>query len=354
MSAAAASNIEVKAVPDGASAISAHALTRRFGKLLAVDHVNLEIPKAQIYGFLGPNGSGKSTTIRMLCGLLRPTSGECVVLGHSVPRDAERLRQKIGYMTQRFSLWEDLTVEENLDFMARIFGLSREQRGTRMAQRLAEYRLEELRTQRAGTLSGGQKQRLALAAATLHEPQLLLLDEPTSAVDPQSRRDFWESLFELVARGTTILVSTHYMDEAERCHGLAILDRGRLVAEGSPRHLMDTIDATVIEIEVADIRGARHALDDQPFVRSVAQLGTRLHALLDRSLNEPEVRVRSLLKDKGIEGTVERVRASLEDVFVAATGFSSDRDGSAHGDATAAVGAVDQDVSVKRRQDSNS
>ena len=309
----------------GGPAISARGLTRSFGKQVAVDHVDLDIPKAQIYGFLGPNGSGKSTTIRMLCGLLRPSSGECVVLGHSVPRDAERLRQKIGYMTQRFSLWEDLTVEENLDFMARIFGLSREQRIARMSQRLSEYRLEELRSQRAGTLSGGQKQRLALAAATLHEPQLLLLDEPTSAVDPQSRRDFWESLFELVARGTTILVSTHYMDEAERCHGLAILDRGRLVGEGSPRQLMDSIEATVIEIEVADIRGARKALDNQPFVRSVAQLGTRLHALLDRSLSDPEVRVKALLKEKGIEGTVERVRASLEDVFVAATGFTSDR-----------------------------
>ena len=312
-------------------AISARNLTRRFGKLVAVDHVNLDIPRAQIYGFLGPNGSGKSTTIRMLCGLLRPTSGECVVLGHSVPRDAEQLRQKIGYMTQRFSLWEDLTVEENLDFMAQIFGLSREQRSARMRQRLGEYRLEDLRSQRAGTLSGGQKQRLALAAATLHEPQLLLLDEPTSGVDPQSRRDFWESLFELVARGTTILVSTHYMDEAERCHGLAILDRGRLVVEGRPRRLMDSIEATVIEIEVADIRGARHVLDSHPFVRSVAQLGSRLHALLDRSLSDPEVRVRALLRQRGIEGTVERVRASLEDVFVAATGFTSDRGGPSDG-----------------------
>jgi ABC-2 type transport system ATP-binding protein len=312
------------AASEAGPAISARGLTRRFGKLVAVDHVNLEIPRAQIYGFLGPNGSGKSTTIRMLCGLLRPTSGECVVLGHSVPGDAERLRQKIGYMTQRFSLWEDLTVEENLDFMARIFGLTKQQRSERMGKRLSEYRLEELRSQRAGTLSGGQKQRLALAAATLHEPQLLLLDEPTSAVDPQSRRDFWESLFELVSRGTTILVSTHYMDEAERCHGLAILDRGRLVAEGSPRRLMDDIAATVIEIEVADIRGARRTLDDQPFVRSIAQLGTRLHALLDLSLSDPQERVRALLKKRGIEGTVERVRASLEDVFVAATGFAGD------------------------------
>lgn len=198
----------MNAVPDAsksdAPAISARGLTRRFGKLVAVDHVTLDIPRARIYGFLGPNGSGKSTTIRMLCGLLRPTSGECIVLGHPVPRDAEKLRHKIGYMTQRFSLWEDLTVLENLDFIGRIFGLEKSQRSRRIDDRLREYRLEDRRTQRAGTMSGGQKQRLALAAATLHNPELLLLDEPTSAVDPQSRRDFWESLFELVERGTTI------------------------------------------------------------------------------------------------------------------------------------------------------
>jgi ABC-2 type transport system ATP-binding protein len=167
-----------------------------------------------------------------------------------------------------------------------------------------------------------------LAAATLHEPQLLLLDEPTSAVDPQSRRDFWESLFELVDRGTTILVSTHYMDEAERCHGLAILDRGRLAAEGSPRQLMDTIDAVVIEIEAADVRRARHALDGQAFVKSVAQLGSRLHALLAAQVEEPEARVRQIMAAQQIEAKVERVRASLEDVFVAATGFGSEGDAS--------------------------
>jgi ABC-2 type transport system ATP-binding protein len=307
-----------------APAISARELTRRFGRLTAVDHVSLDIPYAQIYGFLGPNGSGKSTTIRMLCGLLRPTSGSCTVLGHEVPREAEALRRKIGYMTQRFSLWEDLTVEENLDFIGRIYGLDRSPRAERIRRRLGEYRLEDRRSQRAGTLSGGQRQRLALAAATLHEPELLLLDEPTSAVDPQSRRDFWESLFELADRGTTILVSTHYMDEAERCHGIAILDRGRLVAEGSPRRLMDSIDATVIEIDAADVRAARHALDGQAFVKSVAQLGTRLHALLARELENPQARVRALLEERHVQATVELVHASLEDVFVAATGFGAD------------------------------
>ena len=310
-------------------AISAHDLTRRFGKLVAVDHVTLDIPRATIYGFLGPNGSGKSTTIRMLCGLLRPSEGECTVLGHPVPRDAEALRMKVGYMTQRFSLWEDLTVQENLDFIGRIFGLDGKLRAARIDERLRQYHLEDRREQRAGTMSGGQKQRLALAAATLHEPELLLLDEPTSAVDPQSRRDFWESLFELVDRGTTILVSTHYMDEAERCHGLAILDRGRLAAEGSPRQLMDSIDAVVIEIEADDVRGARRALDGQNYVKSVAQLGNRLHALLDPQRADPEASIRALLEKQGVEGKVERVRASLEDVFVAATGFNADEQNSA-------------------------
>jgi ABC-2 type transport system ATP-binding protein len=310
--------------PNSGPAISARNLTRRFGKLTAVDHVSLDIPRATIYGFLGPNGSGKSTTIRMLCGLLRPSEGECVVLGHPVPREAEQLRMKIGYMTQRFSLWEDLTVQENLDFIGRIFGLDGAVRAARIEERLEQYQLQDRRDQRAGTLSGGQKQRLALAAATLHEPELLLLDEPTSAVDPQSRRDFWESLFGLVDRGTTILVSTHYMDEAERCHGLAILDRGRLVAEGSPRELMDGIGATVIEIEAEDVRGARRALDGQHYVKSVAQLGNRLHALLDPQRADPEGSIRALLDRHRVAGKVERVRASLEDVFVASTRFKAD------------------------------
>ncbi len=309
----------------GETVISARALTKAFGKKLAVDHVDLDIHRGEIYGFLGPNGSGKSTTIRMLCGLLRLTSGTVTVLGHSVPKEAESLRRKIGYMTQRFSLWEDLTVFENLEFMARVFGLDSKVRSRRISDRLDQYRLAEMSAQRAGTLSGGQKQRLALAVATLHEPEVLLLDEPTSAVDPQSRRDFWESLFDLAAAGTTILVSTHYMDEAERCHRVAILDRGRLVAAGSPRQLMDAIDAVVVEIEAPDVRAARHALDGQPLVKSVAQLGTRLHALLDPRASDAVEQVNRMLNEKGVRSRVELVRASLEDVFVAATGFNSDR-----------------------------
>ncbi len=245
-------------------AITARDLARRFGAKWAVDGLDLDVPRAQIYGFLGPNGSGKSTTIRMLCGLLVPTRGTVEVLGHSMPRESELVRRKLGYMTQRFSLWDDLTVLENLEFVARVYGLDASARRERIADRVRRYDLAGLAKQRAGTLSGGQRQRLALGAATLHEPEILLLDEPTSAVDPQSRRDFWESLFELVAGGTTILVSTHYMDEAERCHRLAILDRGRLAAEGEPKELARDIDAIVVEIGQADFTSARRALAAVP------------------------------------------------------------------------------------------
>jgi ABC-2 type transport system ATP-binding protein len=300
-------------------AITTRGLTRRFGALLAVDRVDLEIPRATIYGFLGPNGSGKSTTIRMLCGLLTPSAGEATVLGLSMPRDAERLRRKLGYMTQRFALYEDLTVGENLAFLAEIYSLRAPARRARIAELLAEFELGELREQRAGTLSGGQRQRLALAGATLHQPELLVLDEPTSAVDPQSRRDFWETLYRLVARGTTILVSTHFMDEAERCHGLAILDRGRLVASGAPTALMRELEGSVVEVEAPDAHAARAALVALPEVRSVAQLGARLHALVERGAADPAGRLSAVLSQAGLEARVQLARASLEDVFVAAT-----------------------------------
>jgi ABC-2 type transport system ATP-binding protein len=229
------------------------------------------------------------------------------------------LRRSIGYMTQRFSLYEDLSVRENLDFIGEIYSLTPTRRRQRIKDLLVEYQLADQAGQRAGTLSGGQRQRLALAASTIHEPPLLFLDEPTSAVDPQSRRDFWESLFALVDRGTTILVSTHYMDEAERCHGLAILDRGKLVVEGTPRELIQGIRAHVIEIEADSLRQARAALAGIPSVLSVAQLGTRLHALIDPVEADPEERVRQALLGCDGHASVERTRASLEDVFVAAT-----------------------------------
>ncbi len=304
---------------DSDLAIRTRNLTRKFGALTAVDHVNLEVPRARIYGFLGPNGSGKSTTIRMLCGLLQPTEGEAEVLGHQVPRDAEALKRKIGYMTQRFSLYSDLTVRQNLEFMAEIYSLSQARRHQRITQLLQDYRLTDLHDQRADTMSGGERQRLALAAATLHEPELLFLDEPTSAVDPQSRRDFWEALFTLVHQGVTILVSTHYMDEAERCHRLAILDRGVVVADGSPQQLMTNIDASVVEVDTSDSQRARAVLGNLPQVYSVTQLGLRLRVLVERGVRDPAQHVGLALRNAGIQANAVHTLASLEDVFVAVT-----------------------------------
>ena len=300
-------------------AIRARGLTRRFGSLTAVDSVDLDVPEAQIYGFLGPNGSGKSTIIRMLCGLLLPCEGEVVVLGYRVPGQAEALKRQIGYMTQKFSLYEDLSVEENLRFLAAVYNLPRRDLKQRIDAVLEKYWLAEQRRQFAGTMSGGQKQRLALAAATLHKPKLLILDEPTSAVDPQSRRDFWDILFELVGDGATVLVSTHYMDEAERCHCLAILDRGRLVAEGTPQELIRDIAARVFEVETATPRPARAVLEQTTGVMSVTQLGTRLHRLLNSQRDNAVKQIENALQQASIAAQVEAVGANLEDVFVAAT-----------------------------------
>jgi ABC-2 type transport system ATP-binding protein len=308
------------------NAITARGLTRRFGNVLAVDRIDLDVPAQQIYGFLGPNGSGKSTTIRMMCGLLKPSAGSVTVLGHDALTEAETVRRKLGYMTQRFSLWDDLSVRENLDFMCNIFGLQAGERRARVAAAIDEYRLAEFAGRLAGTLSGGQRQRLALAAATLHRPQLLLLDEPTSAVDPQSRRDFWEKLFDLVGQGTTILVSTHYMDEAERCHQLAILDRGRVVAQGPPKKLARDIDAAVVEVECADLPAARRLLAAEAAVLSIAQLGSRLHVLTTRDLDDPEEQVRRILAGRCETAVIERVPATLEDVFVASTSLRGGED----------------------------
>ncbi len=299
-------------------AIHARGVTKRFGAFTAVDHVDLDVPRAQVYGFLGPNGSGKSTTIRMLCGLLTPTEGEIEVLGLSIPREAEALRRRIGYMTQRFSLYEDLTVRENLMFLATVQGLPRARRGARVEELLHDYNLEQLHKQLAGTLSGGQKQRLALAGAVVHDPQLLLLDEPTSAVDPESRRDFWEKLFDLADAGTTLLVSTHYMDEAERCHRIAILDRGRLVANGTPAELTGQLDGRTLGVRSGSLRQVQKQLHAIDGVLSVAQVGNELRVLCAPGHGDPDA-VAAALRQAGIQAEVTHIEPSLEDVFVAAT-----------------------------------
>lgn len=302
-------------------AISCRGLTRRFGTVTAVDDLNLDVPRGRIFGFLGPNGSGKSTTMRLLCGLLAPSAGHATVLGCRVPEEAEKLRLQMGYMTQKFSLYEDLTVMQNLQFVARVFDLGLRRMKQRIAENSSLYQLNGLHSRLARTLSGGQKQRLALAAVTLHRPPLLLLDEPTSAVDPQSRRDFWDRLFELADQGTTILVSTHFMDEAERCHRLTFLDRGAMVREGPPRELMDRLEVQTVEVATDMPRRTRVLLETHDWVRAVTQLGNRLRVMLAPEMGAPVERINGLLRDAGLHGAVRRTSATLEDVFVAATGF---------------------------------
>ncbi len=299
--------------------IKATALSRNFADVKAIQQLDLEVEKGRIYGFLGPNGCGKTTAIRMLTGLLIPSSGEVEVLGHKLPEDAEGLRMHIGYMTQKFSLYDDLTVKENLQFVADIYGLAGRRKKQRIEQLLDFYNLEKKKNQLAGSMSGGQRQRLSLAAAILHKPELLFLDEPTSAVDPENRRDFWERLFDLSEQGTSILVSTHYMDEAERCHKLAILETGIKRADGTPDELMQSMGAQVVEIESSNLRQLKQKLLSIDEVISAAQLGSRLRVLVRDSIADPL----TFLSQQSSINTTDRlnlVRPSLEDVFVTSTG----------------------------------
>lgn len=298
---------------ESAYAIQTQSLTRNFGDLVAVNQLNLQIPKGSIYGFLGPNGCGKSTLIRMLTGLLKPSAGEAKILGIPLQGNEESLKSRIGYMTQKFSLYNNLTVLENMRFVASIYGVKDK---SRIETLLLQYALKERRKQLAGTMSGGQKQRLALACAIMHSPEILFLDEPTSAVDPQNRRDFWEHLFDLSDNGTTILVSTHYMDEAERCHQLAILENGIKRADGTPRDLMESMGATVIEVSGDNLRQLKQTLAETKAIISASQSGTRLRVLVNKSINDPI----SFLDTICSHHQLEVVRPSLEDVFVTSTG----------------------------------
>jgi len=313
---------------DADIAIRARGLSKRFGNLLAVDAVDLAVPRASVYGFLGPNGSGKSTTIRMLCGLMTPSAGEIEVLGLRIPEQAEALRPRIGYMTQKFSLFDDLSVRENLEFLAAVQGVPARAARKRIDQLVEEYRFGDRQKQLAGTLSGGQKQRLALAGAVIHAPELLFLDEPTSAVDPESRRDFWEKLFDLADAGTTLLVSTHYMDEAERCHRIAILDRGALVADGTPDELTGALAGRCLLVHAAQPRRAQQRLVALPGVLSVAQVGNTLRVLTTGE-GDAARRLRDALRAAGLDAEVVAGEPNLEDVFVSATRGRTDREAAA-------------------------
>jgi ABC-2 type transport system ATP-binding protein len=256
-------------------AIDVHGLNKSFGGKHVVQDVDLQLEEKRICGFLGPNGSGKTTTLRMLCGLLTPDSGSGTCLGFDIIRQAEQIKRQTGYMTQRFSLYEDLTIAENLEFTARVYGLDR--RAARVDAGLDRLGLKARRDQLAGTLSGGWKQRLALASATLHEPRLLLLDEPTAGVDPKARRDFWDEIHVLAGQGLTVLVSTHYMDEAERCHEIAYISYGKLIARGTADEVVSAAHLITFHGEGPDPDALARELSGKPGVETVAAFGASVH-----------------------------------------------------------------------------
>jgi len=301
-----------------APAVEIHGLTRVFGDFVAVDHVDLRVDSGTVFGFLGPNGAGKSTTIRMLCGILRPTEGSGMVGGFDIRRQAEQLKSHIGYMSQRFSLYEDLTVEENLLFFAGIYNVRGTQRTSRIAWALEMAGLRGREQVKTAELAGGWRQRLALGCAVLHEPPILFLDEPTSGVDPASRRNFWDMIGELSGRGITVFVTTHYMDEAEHCDQLALIYRGKVVASGSPATLKRRYMArALLEVECSDLMGGFAALKTDAALAGVALFGNTLHIIAD---DEETARagIAARLGQLGIPvQRIERIEASLEDAFVA-------------------------------------
>jgi ABC-2 type transport system ATP-binding protein len=299
------------------NAVEIQDLVKTFGKFVAVDHVSLEVEKGEIFGFLGPNGAGKSTTIRMLCGLLTPTSGKASVSGFDIATQPEEIRRSIGYMSQKFSLYDDLTVEENIDFFTGIYGVPQALRAERKAYVLEMASLTERRGAATRTLSGGWKQRLALGCAILHDPPVLFLDEPTSGVDPIARRAFWALIHDLSKTGHTIFVSTHYMDEAEYCHRLALMYRGKVIALGTPTELKAGLTShTLLQLDTDQPLETMRALEGQAGVLDVAVFGGGLHVTVDGV--EAVEGMRGALGAKGIAvRRLERIEASMEDVFVA-------------------------------------
>jgi ABC-2 type transport system ATP-binding protein len=297
--------------------IIVHDLTRRFGQFVAVDRVSFDVHAGEIFGFLGSNGAGKSTTIRMLCGLLRPTAGSAVVGGIDVSRDPEGVKRRIGYMSQKFSLYELLTVGQNIRFYAGLYGLSGERYAKRRQVVLEMAGLEGREQMLARDLPGGWRQRLALGCAILHEPPILFLDEPTGGVDPLSRRRFWSLIGQLSASGVTILVTTHYLDEAEYCHRLALIHAGRLAALGTTGELKEAfVTRPIVEVQAGDAVAAMRALDQMPEVEKTSLFGTAVHAVLRTMAVPPEV-VGERLRAQGLDvRAVATVAPSLEDVFL--------------------------------------
>ncbi len=298
-------------------AVVVEGLVKRFGSFTAVDNVAFSVDRGAIFGFLGPNGAGKTTTIRMLLGLLQPTSGRALVLGYDVAREAQAMRRRIGYMSQKFSLYRDLTVEENVNFYGKVYGLRGEKMAARKTAMLELVGLQSESRALTRELSGGWQQRLALGCAILHQPDVLFLDEPTAGVDPISRRVFWELLYLLAEGGTTIFVTTHYMDEAERCQELAFIMGGKLIARGSPRVIKETrMHGQVLELDCSDTRRAVPALQKMKLFDEVALYGSRIHLVSEGALEHINP-VRETLSALGVLiHSIEEVLPSLEDVFI--------------------------------------
>jgi ABC-2 type transport system ATP-binding protein len=304
--------------------IDVHGLNKHFGKKHVVNDVSMRVERGEIFGFLGPNGSGKTTTIRLMCGLLTPDSGSGTCLGFDIRREQAEIKRRVGYMTQRFSFWEDMTIRENLDFIARLYEMPNRRRAVDEA--LEGLGLATRSAQLAGSLSGGWKQRLALAACMIHQPELLLLDEPTAGVDPKARRDFWDELHRLAARGVSVLVSTHYMDEAERCHKLAYIAYGRLMTQGTAADIIAEQRLTTWTVTGGDIGALSQALQGKPGVDQTAIFGAELHvtgkdgAALEATLrNETE----------GSQFEIAPSQVGLEDVFIHLMALSQDNFGAA-------------------------
>ena len=302
--------------------IDVHGLNKHFGDKHVVNDVSLQVARGEIFGFLGPNGSGKTTSIRLMCGLLTPDSGTGTCLGYDIRRESTEIKRNVGYMTQRFSYWEDLTIRENLDFVARIYQMRN--RREVVDKSLEALGLQSRASQLTGSLSGGWKQRLALAACMLHEPKLLLLDEPTAGVDPTARRDFWEELHRLAARGISVLVSTHYMDEAERCHKLAYIAYGKLLAQGTSKEVIDSQDLATWSIqgehlsELSEKLRAMPGVDQTVVFSSALHASGRDHAALERALRQATA---------GTQLRLQPIETGLEDVFIYLMSHSRDNVG---------------------------
>ena len=302
-------------------------LSRRFGSITAVDHLNLAIPRGELFGLVGPDGAGKTTALRMLAGILAPTEGDAIVAGHSVRKEPEALKGKIAYMSQRFGLYGDLTVLENLSFYADLFEIPKKERAARIERLLSFSNLTPFKHRLADTLSGGMKQKLGLACALIHTPEIVLLDEPTNGVDPVSRRDFWRILYEMLKEGVTILVTTAYLDEAERCNRVGMMHHGRLLALDTPDRIKERMGGELVEIQVADAWRARQVLSAVPVARSVTLFGRRLHVRVD-AMGRDLRAVLAALDAEGLQPHDPRqVVPSLEDVFIS---MIERRDGGVH------------------------